>query len=89
VGAKAAGGAGARTVMSVMPAAIAEMWRIAGLLGVADTPGFADALADAEAGRFSGVPMGSPLEYEVRAGYGRRPQGAGPQRPLPAPNDRR
>ncbi|WP_426513761.1 DUF6461 domain-containing protein [Dactylosporangium sp. McL0621] len=46
--------------------AVAEARRIAGLLRVADAPGLADTLAAAEAGRFPGVPVASPLGREVR-----------------------
>ncbi|MEV0564907.1 DUF6461 domain-containing protein [Dactylosporangium sp. NPDC050588] len=46
--------------------AVAEIRRIAGILGVADTPGLAEALADAEAERFPGVPVTAPLGRAVR-----------------------
>jgi hypothetical protein len=46
--------------------AVAEARRIAGLLGVADAPGLAEALTNAENGRFPAVPMASPLGRQVR-----------------------
>lgn len=60
----------AATPAAKRAAAVAEMRRIADLLGVADAPGLAEALAGAEEDRFPSmpvpVPMASPLGREVR-----------------------
>ncbi|MFI5908189.1 DUF6461 domain-containing protein [Dactylosporangium sp. NPDC051541] len=46
--------------------AVAEARRIAGLLDVAGTPGLAEILADAEAGRYPGISLDTPLGRAAR-----------------------